>query len=270
MRRKRKEIPSIVNKIVENSHCPHARSSNQIPRISLITSLYDGDDQVEGFLRDITSQTIFENCELIIVDGNSPGNEAQCIRRYQEKFDNIVYLRLDNDPGIYGCWNKAIELSSGEFISNANIDDRRSHQQLEILAQHLADNPLIDLVYSEFYVTHKANESFLQNSSNFSTYPSFPFSPTNMSRCLPGCMPVWRKSMHDKHGLFDSSLKFAGDWEMWLRAASGGSVFSRKAGVHGLYYHNPRGLTTSKDRESEKVTEEVKVRKKYSSYIQQT
>ena len=265
--KKTKIIKLIKDLCVDSTSCYNIENP-QIPKISLITSIYNADDQIEGFLSDITSQTIFNNCELIIIDGNSPGSEVEVIKKYQKKFKNIIYKRLSDDPGIYGCWNEAIKLSSGEFISNANVDDRRSFQQLEILANHLNKLPDVDLVYSEFYVTHKSNESFLQNSSNFSTYPSLPFSPINMRRCLPGCMPVWRKSMHDNHGLFDSSLKFAGDWEMWLRAASGGSVFSRKAGVHGLYYHNPRGLTTSKDRESEKVMEEIKVREKYSSYTQ--
>ena len=36
---------------------------------------------------------------------------------------NIVYEKLDEDPGIYGVWNKAIEMSSGEYITNANLDN---------------------------------------------------------------------------------------------------------------------------------------------------
>jgi cellulose synthase/poly-beta-1,6-N-acetylglucosamine synthase-like glycosyltransferase len=97
-----------------------------LPKISIITSVYDGDDHIEGFLEDITRQTIFkEKCELILINANSPGNEEEVINQYLKKFpDNIVYKRLDKDPGIYGVWNMGIELSTGEFLTNANLDDR--------------------------------------------------------------------------------------------------------------------------------------------------
>ena len=40
-------------------------------------------------------------------------NEEEVINKYLEKYpDNIKYIRLDNDPGIYAVWNKAIEVST--------------------------------------------------------------------------------------------------------------------------------------------------------------
>jgi glycosyltransferase involved in cell wall biosynthesis len=97
------------------------------PKISIITSLYKGGDFVRGFLDDIITQTIFEEkCELIIIDANSPDNEKDIILEYQKKYPNIIYARLEADPGIYACWNTAIEMSRGEFVTNANVDDRKS------------------------------------------------------------------------------------------------------------------------------------------------
>jgi hypothetical protein len=46
---------------------------------------------------------------------------------------------------------------------------------------------------------------------------------------------------------------------MWLRAVRGGSLFKRVDGVHGLYYNNPKGLSTDRDKEREKLLEEKKV-----------
>ena len=103
------------------------------PKISIITSLYKGGAYIKGFLEDIVNQTIFEEkCELIIVDANSPDNEKDIILEYQKKYPNIVYSRLDKDPGIYACWNTAIEMSRGQFLTNANVDDRKSVKSLEI------------------------------------------------------------------------------------------------------------------------------------------
>ena len=69
------------------------------PKISIITSLYKGGAHIKGFLDDIVNQTIFKKeCELIIIDANSPDNEKDTILEYQKKYPNIVYCRLDDDP----------------------------------------------------------------------------------------------------------------------------------------------------------------------------
>ena len=260
MREKRNEVATTVERIFDGEKAaifPEIKKENF--KISLITSLYNGDKHLEGFLQDITSQTIFDKCELIIVNADSPGNEEEKILEYQKKFPNIIYKKLDKDPGIYECWNIGIGMSTGDFVSNANLDDRRSLQQLEILTKELLKDNDVDLVYSECLVTHKENENYSENSSSGNVYSVADFSAENMIKCLPGPMPLWRKSMHDKSGLFDSSYKFAGDWEMWLRAVKNGSKFKKVRGPLGLYHHNPEGLTTDPAKRDEKFSEEKKV-----------
>ena len=72
-------------------------------------------------------------------------------------------------------------------------------------------------------------------------------------------MPVWRKTMHDKTGMFDESYRSAGDWEMWLRAVRAGSKFKKVNKVCGIYYMNPNGLSTNAETQKEKFKEEQKV-----------
>lgn len=259
MRHRREEITDAVEAAFTSGRCTRFTPKRATPKVSLLTSLYKGDEHIEGFLKNITSQSVFEDCELIIIDANSPGNEVAVIDRYIELYPNIIYKRLDHDPGIYGCWNIALKESSGEFITNANLDDRRSLQQLEIFADELVNNQDVDLVYSQCFVTFNSNEEYSQNSSQGQVYPVVDFTPEGMVKCLPGCMPLWRRSMHDKTGVFNENYKSAGDWEMWLRAVKGGSKFKRVEGIHGLYYHNPVGLSTDETRSKEKFEEEKSV-----------
>jgi glycosyltransferase involved in cell wall biosynthesis len=263
MRERREAIVDSVETIFTNVRCTRFTPKRESPKISLLVSLYDGDEHIEGFLKNMVLQSVFEDCELIIVDANSPGNEKQTIERYAKKYTNIIYKRLDYDPGIYGCWNVALEMATGEFISNANIDDRRSLQQIEIFANELVNNPDVDLVYSDCLATHQPNETYSRNSSDGEVYPIKDFSPENMIKCLPGCMPLWRKSMHDGIGTFNDKYKFAGDWDMWLKAVRNGSKFKRVLGQHGLYYYNPKGLSTDKSKEKEKYEEEKSIFHEY-------
>ena len=89
-------------------------------RVSIITSLYNGDEFIEGFLQYITQQTIFDECELIIINANSPGNEEPIINKYLEQYSNIVYTKLDHDPGLYAVWNMAIKMASADYVITAS------------------------------------------------------------------------------------------------------------------------------------------------------
>ena len=79
----------------------------------------------------------------------------------------------------------------------------------------------------------------------------------------PHQSPMWRKSLHESHGLFDNKYFSAGDWEMWLRATFGGSKFKKIDGILGLYYFNPTGISTNKETEERKKKEEFKIFKTY-------
>jgi len=224
------------------SICMH--NLDAVPTISIITSLYKGDQFIKGFMEDIVQQTIFNQCELIIINANSPGNEDLVINEYVRKYPNIIYIKLDADPGLYGVWNQAIKRAQGEFITNANVDDRLHPSCYQAHLQALKTHTNIDLVYSDTYVTRKPNETFAHN-THYRVMEKAEFSKRAMVICIPVQNPMWRKSMHEKYGYFDESYKVAGDYEMWLRAVSHGSQFMKVHGVYGLYYENPQGLSTN-------------------------
>ena len=244
-----------------------------LPKISIITSVYDGDDYIEGFMEDITRQTIFKDkCELILINANSPGNEEEVINKYLKKFpENIVYKKLDKDPGIYGVWNMGVELSTGEFLTNANLDDRKSIDSLEYHAKTLYIKDDVDLVYADSYITNQPHQKFEDSEPDWRRLTPFAFTgkETLLKGNSPHNNPMWRKSLHDKHGLFDDQYFSAGDWEMWLRAAFGGSKFFCLNKLLGLYYLNPKGISTNKDTEKKKQQEEFTIFKKYQKMFLQ-
>jgi glycosyltransferase involved in cell wall biosynthesis len=241
----------------------------KIPKVSIVTSLYKAGKYLDHFLSEMTQQTIFDQCELILINANSPDNEGEIVAPYLKKHSNIVYKELEDDPGVYGVWNMGIELSTGEYITNANVDDIRHHSQIEILARELVNHREVDLVYSTCLVTTQSNESFTNNSSNDRVYPVQSFTKENMIKCLPGCMPLWRRTMHTNAGMFDRSYRHAGDWEMWLRAVRAGSTFKKVSGVHGLYYYNPDGLSTADQHNTDRFNEEKRIFTEYKDVFGQ-
>ena len=226
--------------------------------------MFNGDEFIEGFLEDITKQTIFDSSELILINANSPGNEEIIINKYLKKYSNIIYVKLSKDPGVYTVWNLGIKIASADLIGNANIDDRSSFDAFEKHVKELESNPNIDLVYSDYYITKKPNETFKENNHQCVAIIE-EFMPKYMIKCLPGPRPIWRKSIHDRFGLFDESFTAIGDWEMWNRAASMGSKFKKIKGTYTLYYSNPIGLSCDRDeyKSSIRHEEDIKVIAKY-------
>ncbi len=221
-------------------------ASAQKPRVSIITSVFKGDEFIKGFLEDITAQTIFHQCELILINANSPDNEEPIIKEYMAKYPNIIYKRLAKDPGLYKVWNKAIKMASGDLITNANLDDRRNPSIIETHANYLEQHPAIDLVYSNHFITYQPNETFANNNYKWVVEPP-EFSPEALFKCLPGPQPMWRKSMHHKVGFFRPDYYIAGDLEMWNRAASKGALFKKIHEMSGLFYMNFDGLSNAQD-----------------------
>lgn len=240
-----------------------ARAAQKKPRVSIITSVWNGDLFIEGFLADITQQTIFNQCELILINANSPGSEEAVIRRYMEKYPNIIYEKLPADPGLYAVWNRAIRRASAPLIANANLDDRSRFDCLEKQAEAMEADPTIDLVYSAHYLTDFPNETFLHNRNRGGTNPP-EFSQKNMFFCLPGARPMWRKNLHDRYGLFSELFFNAGDYEMWLRAVSMGAEFKKIPGILYLVYVNPEGISTSSKKDHQRRIELELIAAKYS------
>jgi hypothetical protein len=237
-----------------------------LPKVTIITSVYKGRQFIEGFMKDITQQSIFKikvnkidyYCELIIIDCASPDNEIEFISPYLEIYPNITYKRLDFDPGLYGAWNYALSISSGKYITNANIDDRISTDCIEFLSKCLDSNPNIDFVYSDNYISFTPNETFeelreiIKNLSEKEIKKDYIWSASSkefspqalLEGGVSGNHPMWRRSIHKKAGLFDATLKVVGDWEMWLRGYLNGMKLKKMKGVHGVYFRNPKGLSS--------------------------
>ena len=233
---------------IKNREQVHSTEKKDKYILTIVTSLYKGGKYIHSFLENIVTQTIFNECELVIIDANSPEDEHKVINTYTELYPNIRYLRLQENIGIYEAWNLAIKESNSEFITNANVDDLHRNDAFELKIQALLLNPHIDVVYSDVYYSYLENAPFdivakCGLRTNLPTANKFNLFSYNS----PHNSPMWRRSLHDKIGYFHTQYKSAGDYEFWLRAAFSGSFFMKINDVVVVYYNNPEGMSTKQD-----------------------
>jgi len=286
MKKKAKELQNIIeekfsdDRLYKNfvSHFHEEEAADvtieEIPKISLVTSVYKAEEYIEQLMEDVTRQTIFEEkCEWIILNVDPVGEEfdEEVIMKYVEKYpNNIVYKRLEEDPGIYDTWNMGIKMATGDFVTNVNCDDRRPPWAYEKQAKLLVANPDVDLVYNDSYVVHEPNVMWEDIKDGTQKYNFEQFSKEAMLRGnLPHNNPMWRKTVHDSYGYFNQYYKSAGDWDFWLRCAFGGSKFKKCQDVLGVYYFNPTGMSTNPEHDSWKKEHEKEIFKTYLTKLQE-
>jgi glycosyltransferase involved in cell wall biosynthesis len=209
---------------VEDSYVEHLLGIGRIevvndrPLVSAILSTYNSANHIRGCLDSLVAQTLRNDLEILVIDSNSQQNEGDIVREYQKKHSNIRYLRTDKRETIYAAWNRGVKMSRGKYLTNANADDRLRNDALEILAHEL-DQREVGIVYSDTLITNQENETYNVNTAH-SVWRQPDFNIQQMLMYCPfGPQPMWKRSAHEKIGVFEPQYTIAGDYEFFLRIA---------------------------------------------------
>lgn len=203
--------------------------------------------------------------EIVIINSNSPENEEHIIHQYSDTYPNIQYIRTAERETIYEAWNRGIRAAKGQYITNANTDDRHRADALEIMANALDFLPDIGLVYADCFVTDKENDTFTQTNSTLRyDLPDFNLGTQLSSSCF-GAQPMWRRSLHDTLGWFDAQWKIAGDYDFFIRVAwKAGAVHIRE--TLGLFLAR-NDSASGADNSLKTIQETLQILRKYRMEI---
>lgn len=252
--------------------------------LTFLTSIFRGRQWLEGFLQNMTSLQQFDQATLLMLNAASPEcqEETALIRTFQQRWPNIIHIRLEQDPGLYNIWNIGASISGSEYLSNANLDDRKSN---DFIPAHLdgfhSSEHDISLVSSPCYICAKPNTSFeqyetLDGSQKLAYYFSpqyygyadmfldywLPNEQANVVwRNIPHCMPVWKRKLHQEFGLFDEQLGGpAADLEFWLRCAAAGKTFHNLNTPKGLYYFSDSTTYSARNQQRLELISELHIK----------
>lgn len=228
---------------------------------SAIVSTYNAERFIRSCLADLVNQTLFEkeNMEIVVVNSGSEQNEEAIIREYQQRYNNIRYIKTEERETVYQAWNRAIKAASGKYITTANTDDRRRKDCIEVLARALEENPDMVLAYGDSIITNIENETFDRCTvAGHLRWPDFDREKL-LRRCCIGPHPVWKRAIHDEMGYFDESYKCSGDYEFWLRIAQKYD-FIHIPELLGLYWLNENTISRKGQLP---LTEAAEIKRKY-------
>lgn len=90
--------------------------------LSICIATYNRAKFIGPTLESIVSQ-VEDGVEILVVDGASPDNTEEVVRKYQQKCSQLRYVRLPVKGGVDQDYDRAVELAQGEYCWLFTDDD---------------------------------------------------------------------------------------------------------------------------------------------------
>lgn len=187
----------------------------RMPKISIVVPTYR---TPEKFLREMLDSVVnqtYSNWELCLGDGSMDDSVIPILEEYHSRDSRIVYKRLDDNYGISGNTNGALELATGDFIALLDHDDLLTPDALYEVVKAINVDKDVDVVYTD--------EDKV--SLDLKTYFEPHFKPDFNIDLLRSCNYICHffvadKRIVDKVGGFRSECDGSQDYDFILRCTS--------------------------------------------------
>jgi len=201
------------------------------PKISIITSVYNGEKFLESCIQSVINQT-YENIEYIIIDGGSTDGTVDIIKKHEHR---LHYWVSEKDSGIYQAWNKGLAAATGEWIAFLGSDDIIWNSQV---LENAVDDIALSLKNNIRYIYGKIN--LLSDSARIISIWGEPWENSKKNilqyMTVTHCCAFHHRSLFDEYGTFNENFRIIGDYEFLLRSFVKGedAFFSDRivAGMH--------------------------------------
>lgn len=186
-----------------------------MPKVSVIIPAHNAMTYLPETIKSVVQQTFTDFEVLIVNDGSSD----RIVQWADSLSDNRIKLISQLNQGVSSARNTAINESSGEYIAFLDADDLWETKKLEKQVQFLDSNPKVGLVATWMTLTDEQGKALSDVKINF-PQGNVKKEIIEVGLIPCGSIPMVRSSCFEKVGLFDSTLRYGEDWEMWARIAT--------------------------------------------------
>lgn len=222
------------------------------PKISIVTPSYNQAQFLERTILSVLNQN-YPNLEYIIIDGGSTDGSVEIIKKY-EKY--LAYWVSEKDKGQSDAINKGFKKSTGKILAWLNSDDVYFDKEvLRGVARVFKKYSQVDIIYGDYVIIDR-NDLILK----VQTFPKF-----NFNRMLRGCYvgqpsTFFRRKVINNDNLLNTDLKFAMDYEFWLRLSKFYKFMHINKILSGDRNHPDRKIIAQREN---MVKESIMVRKQF-------
>jgi glycosyltransferase involved in cell wall biosynthesis len=190
------------------------------PKVTVIIPSYNYGHFVGEAIQSVLDQSLQE-WELIVVDDGSTDNTREVVAAFADPRIHYVYQQNRGNPA---ARNAALRLARGQYVAFLDADDVWFPEKLERqVAQLDSLPPTVGLLYSDVYLFNNEDGAIIRRFMQGRRPPQ--------GRILRELLDTegWfisdtgsliRREVFQRVGLYDESLWWYEDWEMWVRIAA--------------------------------------------------
>lgn len=221
-------------------------------KVSVIVPNYNHDKYLVKRINSILNQT-HTNLECIILDDNSCDNSIKIIDEFITKDPRISFCKSKKNSGnTFTQWNKGLLLASSEFVWIAESDDIADPTLISALLKPLLNDSEVVLSFCQSYRMNETDDiigSWIDFTANFNDSlfgndfimngDEFIAKYLIYKNVVPNASAVlFRKSIFNKIGGADESLKTNGDWFTWIKMLTQGKIAYSKSHLNYFRSHS--------------------------------
>ena len=202
------------------------------PLVSVVIPVFNG----ERFLREAVQSVLdqkYSPVEIIVVDDGSTDGTSAVARSLGE---TVRYLHQTNQ-GPAAARNRGIEHAQGSLIAFADADDLWPPEKLELQLPYLINDTAIEIVMGRIQQVRLSKTVNGQTQAEEFAEPAF---SVNLGSA------VIRKSVFERVGLFDETMRYSEDVDWFMRAREAGAAIVTIDAVTLLYRQHEENMTRGK------------------------
>lgn len=140
----------------------------EMPEISVLMSVYNGEEYIRPAIDSILNQTILDY-EFIIVNDGSVDRTREIIESYSDS--RIKLFHLSENRGVGGALNFGLTQATGKYIAKADADDINHPTRLQKQKEYLDLHTEVALVKT--LITYFPHNQITSESSRYKNYKNF-------------------------------------------------------------------------------------------------
>lgn len=191
------------------------------PLVTVICVCFNHASFVEEALESVIAQT-YPNVELIVIDDGSTDGSVKVIKRWAAKYPQTTILLNGINQGYCKTFNKAYQLSKGEFVIDLAADDVLKPNRIEAgIALFEKRGPSCGVTFSDAEYIDATGKTLYFHSDKF-PHQSVPQGDVYKSLieryfiCSPTMM--FRSAVLQALQGYDETLAYE-DFDLWIRAS---------------------------------------------------
>ncbi|MDN3632436.1 glycosyltransferase family 2 protein [Vibrio lentus] len=213
----------------------------QEPEISIMIPTYKRHHLLNRAINSISNQVTGVNYEIVIVDNDGDGEFNTELMEVISGFnnENIKYYRNAENIGMFGNWNRCIQLARGNLICILNDDDYLKPDFIESACNIIYSKQVrcvsFDIDYNDLRLgnEHVSNNDVVEkiNANKILTKNHLFF-----KNYINGSLGVvFEKNIAVELGGFDEELFPISDWDFWFRWVAKGNLILKINQIGATY-----------------------------------